>query len=156
MNAAAPDSPAAAESTPADLLDNLRELGQALPVSFQPTSHDSAALLAGVIYYLATGSLIAPRVDVPNQAEINADLAEQTRLNEADAKIAELERQLAAQSAGPAAVAPAPVAAAGTEEFTPAPQAPDAPAPKAGAAPTEAELIAAWQAQQAGSGAVGS
>lgn len=150
-DAAAPDALA---STPNDLLENLRELGQALPVSFQPTSHDSAPLLAGVIYYLATGSLIAPRVDVPNQAEINADLAEQTRLNEADAKIAELERQLAAQSAAPAAVAPAPTApvepGAVAPLDPPAPAAPDAP-------PTEAQLIAAWQAQQAaGSGAVGS
>lgn len=151
--AAAPD--AAAASTPNDLLDNLRELGQALPVSFQPTSHDSAPLLAGVIYYLATGSLIAPRVDVPNQAEVNAELAEQTRLNEAEAKVAELERQLAAAGAGPAAVAPAPTAP--VEPGAVAPLDPPAPAAPEAPAPTEADLIAAWQAQQAASsGAVGS
>lgn len=109
----------APQITPSDLLDNLRELGEALPVSFQPTSHDSGFLTAGLIWYLATGSLVAPRVDVPDQAQVNADLVEQTRLNEAEARVAELERQLAAQSAGPAAVAPAP-----TVSTEPAPSAP--------------------------------
>lgn len=111
----------APQITPSDLLDNLRELGQALPVSFQPTSHDAGYLTAGLVWYLATGSLVAPRVDVPDQAQVNADLHEQTRLNEAEAEIAALQRQLAAQGAGPAAVAPAPIVPA---EPTPTPPAP--------------------------------
>jgi hypothetical protein len=134
---ATPETEAAAsESTPTDLLDNLRELGEALPVSFQPTASDAGPLLSGVIYYLATGSLQAPRVDVPNQAEVNAELAEQTRVNEAEAKVAELERKLAAQDAGPSPVAPAPVAAVPEQPASPAPPAAVEPAPTA---PTEAD-----------------
>lgn len=112
MSDQAPESTEAAASQPADLLENLRELGTALPVSFQPNAHDSGPLLAGVIWYLATGSLVPPRVDQPTQQEVNNDLAEQTRYNEAEAKIAELERKLAAESAGPSPVAPPPVASA--------------------------------------------
>lgn len=149
----------ASEPQPTDLLDSLRELGQALPVSFQPNSHDAGPLLAGVIFYLATGSLEAPKVDVPNQAEVNAELQEQTRLNEAESRIAELQRQLAAKDAGPSPVAPPPIAA-----VEPTPAAPvDAPAPGAETPqatapvdapapgtrePTEAEMVAAWQAAQ--------
>lgn len=128
MNDQPSESTEAKASQPTDLLDNLRELGEALPVSFQPNAHDAGPLLAGTIWYLATGSLVAPKVDAPTQAEINAELHEATRISEAEAKVAELERKLAAQDAGPAAVAPAPVA-----PVEPAPSAPVDVAPPSGA-----------------------
>jgi hypothetical protein len=96
--------------TPADLLDSLRELGQALPVNFQPTSHDSAAITAGLVYYLATGSLEAPRIEAPDEAATRLALAEQTRENELLAQIADLERQAKARDTPASPVAPAPVA----------------------------------------------
>lgn len=149
------ESTEAAASSPTDLLDNLRELGEALPVSFQPNAHTSGPLLAGLIYYVATGSLVAPRVDTPNQAEINAELAETTRINEAEAKVAELERQLSAQGAGAAPVVPAPVAPVEPAPTPPLDVAPPA-AVEPGPAPTPPQVDPATAAPVAPDGTVGS
>lgn len=114
-DAAAPAVETEPETTPTDLLENLLELGEALPVNFQPTSHSAAPLVAGLVWYLATGSLVPPKVEAPDEAAARIDLAELTALNEEKAKVAELERKLAAAGASPAAVAPAPVAPVAVE-----------------------------------------
>lgn len=131
-----------------ELFENLRELGTALPVNFHPTSHDASAITAGLVYYLATGSLEPPVVETPDEASERAVLHEQTELNEERARVAELERQLAATKAGPSPVAPPPVAEApaptapvdpvAATPTTPPEPAPAPSAPVAGSAPSEA------------------
>lgn len=147
----------APEITPTDLLDNLRDLGKALPVNFQPNAHDAGALTAGIIWYLATGSLVPPKVDTPDEAAAKAELADTTALNAEKARVAELERQLAAAGAKPSPVAPAPVAPV-AEAPAPTPPVEESGGQSGALAaatainadvPSEAELSEAFKKQQA-------
>lgn len=117
--------------TPNDFYESIRELGLALPVNLQPTSHDAAAVVAGLSWYLATGSLEVPRVEVPDEVAERQALVDQTRENELLSRVAELERQATARDTPPSPVAPAPVAAvpeaAATGPAVPAEPAPTAP-----------------------------
>jgi hypothetical protein len=144
--AAEPQKTAGEQSN--DLLENLRELGAALPVSFHPSAADGGAITAGIVYYLATGSLVAPVVEAPDEATERAALREQTELNEQKARVAELKRQLAATKAGPSPVAPpvaeAPAPTAPVDPVTATPSEPGNPpsasepaAPLAGSTPSE-------------------
>lgn len=129
----------APEPTPADLLDNLRDLGTALPVSLQPTAADMPLMIAGLSYYLATGSLIAPVVAAPDPIAAQAAEQEQSRIAELETQLAESNRKAAAAGVGPAAVAPAPIAAAAEPE-------PVAPAEPAAEPTPSPEDIASAQA----------
>ena len=100
-------------------LDQLQELGEALPVSSQPTTSGLSSIVAGLVYYLDTGSLTAPVVAAPEPAAVAAASAEQTELAKAQSELNKLKRQLAAAQAAPSPVAPAP----------PSPVTPTEPAP---------------------------
>jgi hypothetical protein len=127
--------------TPADLLDNLRELGSALPVSSLPTPSDAAPILSGIVYYLATGSLVAPVVERPNETEQRAADAEQSRIAELESQVETLRRQGEAGSVSASPVAPPPVApvepAAATPAEPVAPAEPAAPAEPVAPAPVD-------------------
>lgn len=143
MTEAVSDAPINAEDQTAgekvgDLFENLRELGQALPVNYLPTFHDAPQITAAIVYYLATGSLEPPRIEAPDEAAARLELADQTRENELTARIVELERQAKARDAGPASVAPAPVAEVPTVP-TPTPPVAEEPEPILHTTTVEAE-----------------
>lgn len=114
------------------LLEQLRELGAALPVSATPTTADAPLILSGLVRYIETGSLEPPVDTTPTPATVAVQNAEQSRIAELETEVAERDRQLAAREAGPAEVAPAPVEPA--PEPAPAAE-PAAPVPTTPAAP---------------------
>jgi hypothetical protein len=83
------------------LLEQLRELGAALPVSECPTTADLPLVVSGLVYYAETGSLEPPKVEEPTPQTIAAAEAEQTRVAELETQLREAEQRSAAAAAGP-------------------------------------------------------
>lgn len=114
------------------LMDDLIPLGASLPESHKPSPATVPQLLAGLLYWLETGSMEAPKVET-TQPQITTSK---------DAMIAELKAQLqAAQTAaenaahpvGPSPVAPAPI----SPPIAASPVAPAATETQPGASSTE-------------------
>ncbi|HUY08225.1 MAG TPA: hypothetical protein VMW80_02090 [Candidatus Dormibacteraeota bacterium] len=115
-------------------LEQLQELGEALPVSSQPTASTSSSILAGLVYYLDTGSLTAPVVAAPDPVAVAAASAEQTELARAQSELNKLKRQLAAAQApaSPVSLVPtAPTSPVPVEPVVPAVPVSTEPAPPA-------------------------
>jgi hypothetical protein len=109
--------------------ERLVALGKELPVSELPTPATLTFLLAGLVYYLETGT-----VDPPEKVE------PPTEQDSRDAEIARLKAELDAAQTPPATISPSPVAptaptapAAPTEPASP-------PVPDAPAAPVDPEI----------------
>jgi hypothetical protein len=92
------------------LLEALQECGSKLPESSKPAPADMYNLVAGLLYWLETGSTVAPE-PAPEASVTTAK----------DAEIARLEAELAAaqQAAVATPIPPSPVAPAPTEPVTP-------------------------------------
>lgn len=118
-------------------LDQLQELGEALPVSSQPTASGLSSIVAGLVYYLDTGSLTAPVVAAPEPAAVAAASAEQTELAKAQSELNKLKRQLAAAQAAPSPVAPAPPSPVTPAEPAPVVTPPAEPTPIVAVPPAE-------------------
>lgn len=97
------------------LLEQLRELGAALPVSETPTTADLPLIVSGLIRYAETGSLEPPKVETVSPQTVAVETAEQARIAELESQVTERERQLNAQAAGPAEVLPTPPTPAADE-----------------------------------------
>ena len=118
-------------------LEQLQELGAALPVSSQPTATSLSQIVAGLVYYLDTGSLTAPVVAAPDPVAVAAASSEQTELAKAQSELNKLKRQLAAAQAPPSPVTPgAPVS---PEPITPPAVDPTAPVTPEPTTPPTAE-----------------
>ena len=112
------------------LLSQLQTLGEALPVNAQPTAASLDPIVAGLVYYLETGSLAAPVVAEPEPQAVAAATAENTIVARLETQLKEAQDQLEAAQAAPSPVAPAPPAPA------PPPAEPAPAAPAASEAPT--------------------
>lgn len=122
------------------LLEQLRNLGAALPVSETPTTADVPLILSGLIRYTETGSLEPPKIEEPDPLAAAAAQAENSKVAELETKLREAETANAATAAAPSPVLPPPAA-----EPAPAPAETDKPGIETvaqGPGPTREELLA--------------
>jgi hypothetical protein len=103
------------EATTTRLLESLEQCGEALPESHRPSIGATPNLLAGLLYWLETGTLEPPE---PVAAEAQIKTAEQVRIEQLEAELAAARESK--PPIAPSPVAPAPPSPSGSADPAPA------------------------------------